>query len=261
MKMVNLTFSVVTYNNEELIDKLITNIENTLPSDVSATIFVIDNVSTDHTVDVIKRLQQNYDNIQLIQSKQNSGFGAGHNLVLPFLTSEYHILINPDVQIQSSQELNKMINFMQLHSDVGLLAPKILNTDGSIQKSYRRSPTILDMAIRFVSPKLMPKRQSWFVHDETGYNQQGSIEQVSGAFMFFRTSVFKEIGGFDERYFMYMEDADITRKVNEVSEAIFYPDANVTHEWKRDSHSNIKFTFIMLNSMRKYFNKWGWRFK
>lgn len=66
MQTVSLTFSVVTYNNESLIDKLINNIESTLPANVSATIFVVDNVSTDNTVGVVRDLQQKYDNIQLI---------------------------------------------------------------------------------------------------------------------------------------------------------------------------------------------------
>ena len=115
------------------------------------------------------------------------------------------------------------------------------------------------MALRFISPKIMKKRQAWFVHEETGYTKIGKIGHASGAFMFFRTKVFKEIGGFDERYFMYMEDADITREVNRISKAIYYPNASVVHEWQRDSHKKIRFMIMTITSMVKYFDKWGWK--
>ncbi|MGN8667044.1 glycosyltransferase family 2 protein [Lacticaseibacillus paracasei] len=254
-----ISFCTVTYNSAKEVTQLIENIES-LKSDLfSSRVFIVDNGSQDDTVNIVLKLSQEHSNLVLIRPDVNRGFGAGNNQVLNMITSDYHILINPDVRIPSSRTIEKMIGYMDTHSDVGLLSPKILNVDGSVQKLFRHNPTVLDMALRFISPNLMKKRQDWFVHEETGYTQSGVIDQASGAFMFFRTSVFKGIAGFDERYFMYLEDADITRKVNAVSKAIFYPEVSIMHKWNRQNHSKLKFIGYTIKSMVQYFNKWGWK--
>jgi GT2 family glycosyltransferase len=258
-KEYKVSFCTVTYNSRAEILRLIENIESLKISASSSELFVVDNGSSDDTVKVVRELANEYNNIRLIVPGDNKGFGAGNNAVLPLLDSDYHILVNPDVHIESGEQINSMISYMNEHLEVGLLSPKILNVNGSVQKLYKRNPTVMDMALRFISPKLMKKRQAWFVHDETGYNASGRIEHASGAFMFFRTSVFKAIDGFDERYFMYMEDADITREVNAISIAIFFPGATVVHKWKRQSHSNLKFMWYTVRSMIQYFSKWGWK--
>lgn len=256
---IKLSYCVVTYNNEDKIENLIDNLESVTPKVNPFNIYVVDNGSRDNTVRLVKNKAKNFNNIKLIIPDNNRGFGGGNNMVLQYLNSNYHILVNPDISISDSSQIKKMISYMENNKNIGLLSPKILNVDGTVQKLYKHNPSILDMALRFISPKIMPKRQLWFVHDETGYVKTGLIQHASGAFMFFRTNVFKDINGFDERYFMYMEDADITRKVNMVSKAFFYPDCYVTHVWARESSSNFRYTLMMLNSMRKYFNKWGWK--
>lgn len=258
-KTKEISFCTVTYNSEKEIAQLIENIESLDSNLFYSRVFIVDNGSQDDTVNIVSRLLKIYSNLVLIRPDVNKGFGAGNNQVLDLINSSYHILINPDVRIPSSEVIDKMIKYMDTHSNVGLLSPKILNIDGSVQKLYRHNPTVLDMALRFISPNLMKKRQNWFVHAETGYVQRGVIEQASGAFMFFRTSLFKNIEGFDDRYFMYMEDADITRKVNNVSQAIFFPEVSVTHKWNRQNHSNLRFIGYTIKSMVQYFNKWGWK--
>lgn len=254
-----LSFCTVTYNNEEQIRALIENIEKSIPHGVSTTIFVVDNKSSDKTVETVLQCQTSFSNIKLIQPESNNGFGAGNNEVLPYLNSKYHVLVNPDISISSSEEIEKMMNYMNEHQEVGLLSPLILNSDGTIQKLYKRNPTVLDLGLRFISPNILKKRQNWYVHEESGYNHIGEIEHASGAFMLFRTETFKKIGGFDKRYFMYMEDDDITRKVNKISKAMFFPNAKVVHVWQRKSYKKIKYTLMEIKSMVKYFNKWGWK--
>lgn len=256
---IKLSYCVVTYNSEDKIEKLINNLENVTPQMYTFNIYVVDNCSTDGTVKKVENKVKEFENIKLIIPDENKGFGGGNNMVLQYLDSNYHVLVNPDISISDSMQIEKMVEYMESNKDVGLLSPKILNVDGTTQKLYKHNPSILDMALRFISPKLMRKRQLWFVHDETGYVKTGLIEHASGAFMFFRTEIFKEVNGFDERYFMYVEDADITREVNKISKAVFYPNAFVTHVWARDSSKKLKYMLMMLNSMRKYFDKWGWK--
>lgn len=257
-KITKLSFCTVTYNSKDKIKNLLENLEDVTKS-YEATIFIVDNGSSDNTIQIVKDYMNQYDNIKLVVPETNKGFGAGNNAVIKDINSQYHVLVNPDIKIPTSTELDKMVEYMNGHLDVGLLSPKLLNIDGSVQKLYKYNPSVLDMALRFISPNIMKKRQAWFVHDETGYTKSGLIEHASGAFMFFRSSVFLDIEGFDERYFMYMEDADITRKVNEESSAVFYPSAYVIHEWQRDSHKKVKNMFMTIASMYKYFCKWGWK--
>lgn len=257
-KTAKLSFCTVTYNSEDKIKNLLDNLED-VTKNYNATIFVVDNGSSDNTIQIIKKYMKMYNNIRLLIPKENKGFGAGNNAVIDYIDSQYHVLVNPDIKISASSELDKMVIYMNEHPNVGLLSPKLLNIDGSVQKLYKYNPSVLDMALRFISPNIMKKRQAWFVHDETGYIKSGLIEHASGAFMFFRTSTFLDIEGFDERYFMYMEDADITRKVNEKSSAVFYPSAYVIHEWQRDSHKKLKNMLMTFTSMFRYFSKWGWK--
>lgn len=258
--MRRLSFSVVTYNNENEIKSLLRNLVTILQNKVSYDIYVIDNASQDRTADLVKKESNHNKSIHLIKNKKNLGFGAGHNSVMGDLKSTYHVVINPDVQITSFVEISKMISFLKGHKNVGLLSPLILNTDGSIQRLYKREPTVFDLLIRFVSPNFFKKRQNEFVRMESGYKEIGRIDYASGAFMMFRTEIFKAINGFDERYFMYMEDADITRKVNKIATSVFYPKAFVIHEWQRESHKKIKHVIYSVVSLCKYFSKWGWKY-
>lgn len=254
---IKISYCIVTYNNVGKINEVISNIESVSKNFIYE-IFLVDNGSSDGTLEKVRENIARNPNIKLIRPSKNLGFGGGHNQVIPLLSSDYHVVINPDVIISPGQ-IEIMLRYMEANSEVGLLSPLILNPDGSIQKLYKYNPSVFDMGIRFMSPKVFRKRQQWFVHENSGYNTIGNIEHASGAFMFFRTSIFRQIAGFDERYFMYMEDADITRKVNLISRAVFLPFANVTHEWQRQSHKNIRFMFYTLSSMVKYFNKWGWK--
>lgn len=254
-----LSLCVVTYNNQSKVEKLITNLTTILDNNISYRLFVVDNGSTDDTIKIIKKMKTNHNNISLVSKKGNFGFGAGHNVVIPMINSEYHIVINPDVSISSFKEIQKMLQYLEGNKNVGLLSPLILNSDGTIQRLYKQTPTVFDLFIRFISPNLFKKRQEQFIRLKSGYDKLGNIDYASGSFMMFRTKIFKEIGGFDERYFMYMEDADITRKVNNISRSLFFPQAHITHEWQRESHKKIKYVVYSIDSMLKYFNKWGWK--
>lgn len=250
-----LSFTIVTHNNQS-------NIENTILSIIKAVnnlftykVFIVDNESVDNTIEIVKNI--NCPQIEIIPSK-NRGFGFGHNVVLSKLESTYHFIVNPDVQIKNKNTLQIMINYMNQNSNVGLLSPLILNDDGSVQHLFRNRPTVVDAAIRFAGKNVLRKRQEKFINLASGYNQILPIENASGSFMLVRTNIFKKVKGFDERYFMYYEDSDLTRKINEISSAMFVPIASVTHSWERANGSNVRYMLIMLNSLYKYMHKWGW---
>lgn len=255
-KQLNLSFSIVTFNNSKIIENTVNSVINSIPEEFTYKIYLVDNNSSDETIEIIRRIE---GNIEIVEMGINKGFGYGHNAVMDRINSEYHFIVNPDIIIENENQIRKMIYFLENNNDVGLLSPLMLNTDLSIQYLCKRNPSVFDMLIRRISSSLFTKRQDRYVMKKTGYDKIMKIDYAPGSFMVFRTEVFKKMNGFDDRFFMYLEDADITRRVNQISKAIFFPEARVIHAWERSAYKNCKFAIILVQSMIIYFNKWGWK--
>ena len=252
------SISLVTYNNSKVIEKCINSIFN-ITNNIDFEIIIVDNNSSDNTVKIIKN---NFNSVKLIKNEKNVGFGAAHNIAIKLGKGKYHLVINPDI-IFTENTIEKLISFMEENPDVGLVSPKIIFPDGTIQYLCKRSPCVFDLCIRRFTPgfiqKIFKKRIDFYEMKDTGYNKIMDVCYLSGSFMLFRKSVLEKIGGFDENFFMYSEDADITHRIGEISRALFYPYTSVVHLWERGSHKKIKLLLISLASNIKYFNKWGWK--
>lgn len=255
-EQLDLSLAIVTYNNAEIIENTVKSIINSIPNECRYKLYIIDNNSVDETIDIVKKIK---GNIEIIDTKINKGFGHGHNAILKELNSKYHLVVNPDILIEDDEQIKKMIRFMDANEYVGMMSPLIVNPELTIQYLCKINPTVFDMLIRKISPKIFPKRQARYVMENTGYNKTMNIEYASGCFMFFRTDIFKKVKGFDDNFFMYLEDADITRRVNETSKVIFFPEARVIHAWERGNHKNMKLALITVKSMITYFTKWEWK--
>lgn len=253
--MIDLSIAIVTYNNERTIGECIKSILKFMTGKYSYRLYAIDNHSCDGTLETLQGLS---DNINIIRNENNIGFGAGHNKLLNDLDSRYHIVVNPDIFIENNC-IAEMAEFMDSNKDIGLLSPMIKHPNGNIQYLCKRNPTFTDLFIRLVFPHFFIKRHNYFEMRETGYNKEFEIEYATGCFMFFRTEIFKKLGGFDEHFFLYLEDADITRRVNEISKTVFYAYNYVVHEWQRGTHKDPKLMLIDVQSAIYYFKKWGFR--
>jgi len=256
MEQIDLSFAIVTYNNSRIIEDTVRSVVENIPANHSYKLYIIDNDSEDNTLDLVRK---NKGNIEVVELGVNKGFGYGHNAILDVINSKYHFVVNPDIQIENFDQIEKMVDYLDKNQDVGMLSPLILSPDLSIQYLCKTNPTVLDMLIRRISPNLFKQRQDKYVMKESGYNKIMSLNYATGSFMVFRTDIYKDIKGFDDAFFMYLEDADITRRVNEISKAIFYPEARVIHAWERSGHKRFKFAKITVQSMFVYFNKWGWK--
>lgn len=256
LEQVDLSLAIVTYNNSRIIENTVKSIVSNIPSEFSYKLYIIDNDSTDNTIDIIKGIK---GNIEILELGVNYGFGYGHNKILDIINSKYHFVVNPDITIENIDQIRKMVEFLDANIYVGMLSPLILSPISEIQYLCKTNPTIFDMLIRRLSPNLFPKRQDKFVMKQTGYNKTMNIDYASGCFMVFRTGIFKELMGFDEEFFMYLEDADITRRVNQISKTVFYPEARIIHAWERGAHKSMKLAVVTIKSMITYFRKWGWK--
>lgn len=265
------TCSMVIYNNDEAI--VTRAIDSFLDQKIeNSFLCIIDNYMQDsRLLNVLENKYKEYNNIFIIKSMSNCGYGRGNNLGFQILNNitkmkklspGYHLVMNPDIFIFPNC-IEKMTAFMDKNPNVGLLSPKILNPDGSIQKLNKESPTVFDMFIRRFLPgfiknmKFFQNREKWYIRDDIGYEKISEVPFASGCFMFFRASIYQKIRGFDEDYFLYMEDADISRRASLVSNVLFYPDAKVTHQWSRATHRSIKHTVYAVKSAIIYFKKHG----
>jgi GT2 family glycosyltransferase len=250
---------IVTYNNP--LEQILNTSDSFLRASICKRLLIVDNNSPNGL------LQQLEDRIEanLIDSGTNRGFGFGHNVgIRSSPDCEYFLVMNPDVIIHQDT-LEKMTDYLDDHSEVGLLCPKILNEDGSVQCLNKRLPTVFDLFARRFLPKwiqIIPsikRRMEYYIMKDCGYESIQEVPFVSGCFMLFRKKILDQIGFFDENFFMYLEDTDITVRVNQISKAVYYPDATITHTWSRGSHKSLRFTFITIKSAIYFFNKWGWR--
>lgn len=253
--MPDITISIVTYNNAQIIEDALTSIMKALDNKLSYQIYIIDNNSQDDTIHVLAKHKVN---IELIPLKKNVGFGAGHNTVLDNISSKYHIVVNPDITVNHSVILD-LYHYMEENPDIGLLTPKVVYPDGKQQYLCKNYPTLIDLLIRTFIPFAFKKRQVYFLMLDKNYNKPFLVPYATGCFMFFRTEVYKNINGFDERFFLHFEDADITRKVNQISKTVYYPYNCVIHDWKQESKKKPKHLLYKLISAYKYFKKWGFR--
>jgi len=256
MEQTDLSLAIVTYNNSKIIEDTVRSVIGSIPTEYSYKLYIIDNDSKDNTLDIVRNIK---GNIEVIELGVNKGFGYGHNAILDVLNSKYHFVVNPDIQIENSDQIIKMVEYLDKNQDIGMLSPLILSPDFSIQYLCKTNPTVFDMLIRRIAPSLFKQRQDKYVMTETGYNKIMRLDYATGSFMVFRTEIYKELKGFDDAFFMYLEDADITRRVNQISKAIFYPQARIIHTWERSAHKSFLFAKITVQSMFIYFNKWGWK--
>lgn len=257
--MTKISIAIVTYNNEHTIGSTLFALTENWPADVELSCYLIDNASTDNTV---QKLFPYVNRLNItISDRGNVGFGAAHNMVLDKLDSDYHIIMNPDVIITDQEIYNKLTSFMNNNLDIGMIVPKIVDEEGELQYLCRRELTLLDLALRFLPGRILNNRQRWHEMRDMDYNQPFDVPFASGCFMIIRTRLFKNIGGFDERFFLYSEDADLTKRVNQVSRTVFCPDILVCHKWERASYKNWQMTKLHIKSLWQYFRKWGFKFK
>jgi GT2 family glycosyltransferase len=253
-----LLISLVLYNNDEsILKKLLASIcSYTRPY----VLFVVDNSPTSSLSSLF-----NNKNCKYFHNPSNPGFGASHNLGIKYsieINSEFHIVINPDIYFENNT-LENILEYMSDNLEIGQLMPKILSPDGTIQYLCKKNPTIFDLFVRGFMPnfikKLLKKRINKYDYRNFDYNNEiNDIPYLSGCFMVFRTNILKKVGFFDENIFMYLEDADITRRFLQISRTVYYPRVIVYHYYAGLTHKMWKFKWITIKSAITYFNKWGW---
>lgn len=246
--------SIVTYHTDVM--ELKTCLR-ALAGDKVKRIYIIDNGCDDK----IRDLASGYHNVIYIPSA-NRGYGAGHNIALRKELGcndcAYHLVLNSDTDF-SPKIIADIETYMDSHPDVGCLQPHLYSVDGTRQFSCRRLPSPFDVFIR----RFVPKR--FFRSSREKYLLSGldpalawDIPYHQGSFLFLRKEALVKTGIFDERFFMYPEDIDLTRRIHREYRTICWPGASVIHRHNAASYKSIRMLWIHVINMIRYFNKWGW---
>ncbi|MRX67930.1 hypothetical protein SAMN06265349_105306 [Flavobacterium resistens] len=253
-----ITSCIVLYNND--VTMLREAINSFLNTNLSVKLYLVDNSPNDD----LKVLEDD-PRIEYIHNPSNPGFGAAHNLAIEKafnLDSDYHLVLNPDIYFEKGN-LEKLCVFMDTNLEIGHVMPKVTYPSGEFQYLCKTNPTFFDLFARGFMPsflkKMFKKRMNKYEYKDKDYNDIiYNVPYLSGCFMFLRTDILKKVGLFDDRIFMYLEDADLTRRFLEVSTTAYYPEAHVYHHFAKLTHKKLKFKWITVESAIVYFNKWGW---
>ncbi|MDT7831112.1 glycosyltransferase family 2 protein [Flavobacteriaceae bacterium S356] len=248
---VQITASIVLYKENG--DTLQKTIDSFLNTQLTKKLYLIDNSPNDFLKKYADHPDVNYS-----FSTANIGFGKAHNTVLENSSnsSEYHLFLNPDVAFKP----NVIPNLMeQLSKDqnVSMISPKVLYPDGELQYTCRKYPRFLDLIIRRLG--IFKKRVYNKEYRDQDLTKTLYPDFIHGCFLLFKTQDLIDIKGFDERYFLYMEDADICRKIDAAGKKkMYYPQEEIVHIHRKGSNKSIRLFFRHLISAIKYFNKWGY---
>lgn len=258
MLNVRITASLVLYKNEK-VD--VENICRLICGEIIHKLYVIDNSPSDELGTSISVIS---DKIVYLFNGTNLGYGAAHNIGIKKAIEEkvdYHVVINPDISF-SKGIFKSLAMYMGENHNCGLVMPKVVYPNGDIQYLCKLLPTPWDLFGRRFLPLKKYNRNRNYKYELifSGYDKIMWVPSLSGCFMFMRVDVLRKIGGFDERFFMYAEDWDLSRRIGTISDTIFNPNIIVMHGYDKGSYKSWKLLRFHIFSVFKYFNKWGWFF-
>ncbi|MBP8604988.1 MAG: glycosyltransferase family 2 protein [Phycisphaerae bacterium] len=192
---------------------------------------------------------------------ENSGYGGGHNRVLKIIleegTSRFCLVMNPDVSFERGT-IETLVEAMNTDSTIGLLSPRFVFPDGTPQRLCKLLPTPGHLFKRRFLPLLAAEYNHYYQLEDADYGAPFDCPNLSGCFLFLRTDVLRNVGLFDERFFLYFEDVDLVRRIGCKYRTVYWPYATVMHRYRKGSYKDLRLLWNHLVSAVKYFNKWGW---
>ncbi len=261
-KIMQLSIIVLNYKSKHLVRYFLRQVLN-FRFKFKWEIIAVDNASGDDFAETIK---SEYPVVKVVNSFKNLGMGGGNNLGVRHARGRYLLIVNPDVTLIQSA-IEELMVFLEQHSSVAVAAPQILNPDRTRQDSCYRWPHILTFLYRRTLLGRTKKGQAHLRHYAYGdcdLSVAQPVDWILGGCFMIRHDIFKQIGLFDERFFLFLEDTDLCRRLWRQGQEVWYiPQAKVIHLPHRLSAGQgsikdifSKLTWIHLISWAKYFWKW-----
>lgn len=250
----NITASVVFYNNDfDEISRLL----RCLTVSKLDKIFIIDN-----SFSIELKALCSANRVIYIHSPTNPGFGAAHNIAISKAiqsNSQYHFIINPDIYFETDV-ITPMVDYMVNDVTIGMMMPQILNLDGTVQNLPKLLPSPFNILWRKI--KRPAKAYQKFINQyelrEVPKDIIYNAPVLSGCFTLLNIDAIKKVGMYDDNFFMYFEDWDLSRRMHAVYKTIYFPQVSVYHGYDSGANKSPKLFKIFINSAFTYFNKWGW---
>lgn len=247
--------SVVCYQNSPA--QIVRVLHSVVASSTDVSLYLIDNSPRDQLAAVAQQFGATY-----IHLPDNPGFGAAHNVAIRDALTKgaaYHLVLNPDIHF-SDDVISTLIDYMDQNQAVGLVSPGVHYPDGRQQHLCKLLPGPADLVMRRFWPALYRRsgRLAEYELHASGYDKMMDVPALSGCFMCIRATILNNIGGFDERFFMYLEDVDLSRRIGQLARTVYFPHATIVHDYDKGSYKSLKLLFYHARSAVKYFNKWGW---
>ena len=253
--MIEVSAVIVTYNSRDEIGACLDSFSRYTSRD-TCEVVVVDNCSSDGTAEFVESA---YPWVRVVRSARNAGLSAGVNTGVAASSGEFVALINPDVRFEADV-LSPLAAYLREHPDVGVVAPKLLNDDGTLQLSCRAFPgysTVLFNRYSLLT-RLMPgnRRSRDYLMSDFDHASIRDVDWVSGAALMFPRRVFDELGGWDEGFFLFNEDVDFCRRVHDAGYRVVYdPEAVVYHRIGISEAASPRIIIERHKSIWRYYRK------
>jgi len=254
--MQNLNVSIVLYKtSKKEIDELIVTL---LECKAINRVFLIDNSPTVNSY----LTSLGNERIEYYFCNSNKGYGTGHNIAIRKSLSEemeYHLVMNSDLSC-SSKTIDSLVKGLEFLPEVGLAAPKVLDECGVEQRLKKFIPSPFDLIKRLINTFVKIDFKDSLLMSVPDGKKIVSVPYMSGCFMLFRVSALRGVGIFDERFFLYPEDMDLSRRIYRLFDCCVFQKLTIKHNHAGASKRNLKLFLIHIYNIVIYFNKWGWVF-
>jgi GT2 family glycosyltransferase len=259
---VDLAVIIVSWNVKDL---LLENLRSLETSEGMATVrcLVVDNASSDGTAEAVRSA---FPWVHVIANSENRGFAVANNQAIAQARGRHILLLNPDMRVEPDA-LQKTVDYLDQHPEAYVVGGKLTGSDGIIVKSVRRFPTLASqLAILFKLPHLFPGLIRRYLWSDFDYEQERAVDVIRGAFFALRDSALRQLGGLDERYFLWFEEVDYCRQVRALGKQVMYVPSIRAVDEVGQSFKQVRL-FVsqdrLTRSLIAYFEKWqprwqGW---
>ncbi len=254
MNDLDVTIAIINFNTKDLLKTCIDTIQKTPPL-VAYDVLVIDNASTDGSVDMIK---EDLPDVHLLENAGNLGYAAAANQALRTSKARYVLVLNTDIEMDRDA-VDILVEHADHHDDLGVAGPLLLNTDGSVQMSGRRFPSFVDATMHAFLGQLWPNNRFSSRYRMIGWDRKEdtTVDWVSGAAMLVRRSAAEKVGLFDDGYFMYVEDMDLCYRLWKKGWKVYFcPDARMVHHIAQTSNQmSVQMIIEFQKSLYRFYDK------
>jgi GT2 family glycosyltransferase len=264
MNALHLFVSIVVYElDKPILGQCLRSLESSIARSVQAnslsewSLTIVDNGKNGESLDNFKS-----ENIRIVKNQHNVGYGAAHNQVIVGSTSEFHLILNPDVTI-GIDYVSQTIEYLIGNSDVVLAGPRGVTADGEDAYLCKRFPSVLVLFVRGLRNRLaysfFRQKLARYEYHDLPDSEPSEVELLSGCCMFARTQALQDVGGFDEHFFLYFEDFDLSLRMRKLGRVVFLPTASIIHFGGNSALKGLHHIKLFAQSAFRFFQKHRWK--